>query len=146
MPNPFEQFFSSFNPKQFAPAANLEVLFASGKRNMEAAISAGQTMTEGAQVVAQLNADIFQKHGEQALKLFKDLISDANNPEASIAKQADFFKNSVESNLTGAKKAIETSSKFNNEAFDKLNRRFQESLSEMNESVSPAAKKKANVA
>ena len=66
------------------------------QRNIDAASKASQKFAENAQNIARRNADFLQQQAESGLKLVKELVSNANNPEAALTKQADYVKASVD--------------------------------------------------
>ena len=82
--NPFEA-FQHFNNAFSGQSANLENLNQAQQKNVEAASKVAQKFAENAQSFARQYADFTQKQAESGLKLVKDLVSNANNPEAALS-------------------------------------------------------------
>lgn len=126
--NPFADAFKSFG--EFKPTVDFNSFLSAQKRNAEAFAEAGQVLAEGFQAVARRQAEIAQAYAKNSLQLTKELFSSAGNPEANTAKQAEFAKEAVETGLSNARELVELASKSGIEAFDLINRRIAESISE----------------
>lgn len=126
--NPFADAFKSLG--DFKPTADFNTFFAAQKRNAEAFAAASQILAAGFQAVARRQAEIAQANAKNSLQLAKELFSSAGNPEASTAKQAEFAKEAVEASLSNTRELVELASKSGIEAFDLINKRIAESISE----------------
>lgn len=139
--NPFADTFKSFGDFK---ALDTNAFFNTQKRNAEAFAEASQVLTAGFQAVARRQAELAQEAAKNSLQLTKDLFSSAGNPEANSAKQAEFAKETVEAGLSNARELVELASKSSIEAFDVINKRIAESVSEFSdaaEKTTAAAKK-----
>jgi phasin family protein len=131
--NPFADAFKSF--ADFKPTVDFNTFFAAQKKNAEAFAAASQVLTAGFQAVARRQAEIAQANAKNSLQLTKELFANAGNPEASTAKQAEFAKEVVETGLSNTRELVELASKSSIEAFDLINKRLAESLSEITEAA-----------
>jgi phasin family protein len=149
--NPFEA-FQNFGEAFKNQSFNFENIAQAHQRNVEAANKAGQKFAENAQALARRNAEFLQQQAESGLKLVKELVGNANNPEAALAKQADFVKASVDASINNGREIFEQASKQSSEALDALNKQFNEFWKEAQKAGSAAAeaagvaKKKSNAA
>lgn len=131
--NPFADAFKSFG--DFKPSVDVNKLLSTQKRNAEAFSAASQVLTAGLQAVARRQAEILQANAKNSLQLTKDLFSSAGNPEANTAKQTEFAKETVEAGLSNTRELVELASKSSIEAFDLINKRIAESISELSDAV-----------
>lgn len=136
--NPFEA-FQNFGEAFKNQASNWENVSQAQKRNAEAASKAGQKFVENAQNLARQNADFLQQQAESSLKLVKDLVSNANNPEAALAKQADYVKSTVDASINNSRQFLEQASKQNAETLEQFTKQFNEFWKEAQQAGNAAA-------
>lgn len=134
--NPFADLFKAWTECKVPntsslPAFDWEQWMATSRQNLEAIAVMNQVFVEGAQAVARRQTQIAQNCAEESLRLVKDLLASANSPEASIARQAEFVKQSVESAINNSKELVEMASKSNIEAIDVFNKRAGELMGEV---------------
>lgn len=136
---PFADAFKAFGEFR-VPSFDFNGFFNAQRNNLEAISAANQVVTEGLQAVARRQAEIAQANTQKALQLVKDVITNGNNPEANAAKQAEFARNLIESSLSNARELAEIASKSSIQAFDVVNKRVAEGLSEIAEAAEDARK------
>ena len=132
--NPFADLFkNSFDMNQ---------LFSTQRRNIEALSAANQAVVEGAQAISRRQAEVIRGHVEDTLKASKDLMT-SGTPETNMTKQADFAKSIFETTLSNLREITEMATKSGFEAFDVLNKRAAETLEEISKAgATQAAPKK----
>lgn len=116
-----------------------------GRRNMEAASSANQTIVEGAQAVSRRQAELARTNVEQMLRTAKDLLGNGS-PEINTTKQVALAKDLFESSLNNLREVSEMFTRLSFEAFDIINKRAAESLDEISSASKTAAKKATKAA
>ncbi len=133
------------NPYAFADlfknAFDLNQVFATQRRNIEAISAANQAIVEGAQAVARHQAEAVRESVENVLKGSREIFT-GGSPENSIAKQAELSREIFQTALENVREATETLTKVGFEAFDLINQRCTESLDELSK-ASGSTKKKA---
>jgi phasin family protein len=134
----FNDAFKAFSSVQ--PQADFKEVFNAGRKNVEAFTAANQAFAEGVQAVFRRQAEVAQKQAEDALNLFKEVAS-SKNPEASIAKQAEFAKSAFETSLANTREAIETASKAGTEASEIIGKRAVANVEEYSVKAAEVAKK-----
>ena len=129
----------------FKNAFDLNQLFSTQRRNIEALSAANQAVVEGAQAISRRQAEVIRTNVEDVLKASKDLLT-SGTPDTNLTKQADFAKGIFESTLSNLREITEMATKSGFEAFDVLNKRAAETLEEISKAapVATAAKKKAS--
>lgn len=139
MANPYS------NPYAFADifkqSFDLNQVFATQRRNIEALSAANQAIVEGAQAISRRQAEAVRENMEKMLHASRELFT-SGSPEAGLSRQAELTKTVVQSTLDNIREATEMVTKSSFEAFDVLNKRASESLEEFSKSA-PASKKKA---
>jgi phasin family protein len=134
------------NPYAFAEIfkswLDMNQVFSTQRRNIEAISAANQVMVEGAQAISRRQAEIARDQVEQVLKASRDMLS-SGTPETNVTKQADLAKSMFENALINFREITEMATKSGFEAFDLLNKRTAESMGELSRSAQPAARKKA---
>lgn len=120
--------FASF-AEFFKAPVDMNKVFDSQRRNIEAASEAVQTVVEGVQAVSRRQAEVLREGVEQALASSRQLLS-SGTPEAGLAKQAELARNLFESAVINFREVSELLTKTSFEAFDVLNSRASEAISE----------------
>ncbi len=108
---------------------DMNKVFDSQRRNIEAASEAVQTVVEGVQAVSRRQAEVLREGVEQALSSSRQLLS-SGTPEAGLAKQAELARNLFESAVINFREVTELLTKTGFEAFDVLNSRASEAINE----------------
>ncbi len=128
-------------------AFDMNQLFATQRRNIEALSAANQAVVEGAQAISRRQAEVIRTNVEDVLKASKDLLT-SGTPETNITKQSEFAKGIFESTLSNLREITEMATKSGFEAFDVLNKRAAETMEEITKASATAApaKKKASAA
>jgi phasin family protein len=134
--NPFADLFKN--------TFDMNQLFSTQRRNIEALSAANQAVVEGAQAISRRQAEVIRGHVEETLKASKDLLT-SGTPETNVTKQADYAKGLFESTLSSLREITEMATKSGFEAFDVLNKRAAETLEEISKAsaATTAAKKKS---
>lgn len=132
--NPFLDAFKAFGESKY-PSVDFKNLFSVQRRNVEAFTAANQVITESVQALARRQAEIFQNNTQESLQLVKEIFSSGGNPEAATAKQTEYVRNLVESGIANLRELIEMTSKSSIEAFDVVNKRVADSISELADAV-----------
>jgi phasin family protein len=132
---PFAEFFKQ--------SLDLNQLFATQRRNIEALSAANQAFVEGAQAISRRQAEIVRDHVENVMQASRSMMSGGTPDAASMSKQADIAKQLVENTLSNIREVTEMATKTSFEAFDVLNRRASESLEEISKASGTPNKKKA---
>lgn len=127
--NPFADMFKN--------TFDMNELFSTQRRNIEALSAANQAVVEGAQAISRRQAEVIRGHVEETLKASKDLMT-SGTPETNMTKQADFAKNIFESTLSNLREITEMATKSGFEAFDVLNKRAAETLQEISKASGTA--------
>jgi phasin family protein len=126
----------------FKSALDLNQLFSTQRRNIEALSAANQVVVEGAQAISRRQAEVIRSNVEDVLKASKDLLT-SGTPESNLSKQSEFAKTIFESTLSNLREITEMATKSGFEAFDVLNKRAAETLEEISKaSPTSGAKKK----
>lgn len=142
MTNPYA--FNDFFKNSF----DLNQLFATQRRNIEAISAANQAVVEGAQEIARRQAEVMRQNVENVLQCSRDMFT-GGSPETSIGKQAELAKDIFQSTLENIREATETLTKVSFEAFEELSNRASEAADEFSKASGAAAsstKKKAAAA
>lgn len=129
----------------FKNTVDVNQVFATGRRNLEAANEAGQVVVESVQTISRRCGEVARANIDNAIKVSKELLTSAT-PETAISKQSDLMKAFFENTLSNLREVSELVTKSSFEAFDVLNRRTAESLEEISKASANAAssaKKKA---
>jgi phasin family protein len=113
------------------------------RRNLEALTEATQVVTEGAQESFRAGTESLRSNVETVLKNSKGVFT-SGSPEAGLAKQTDLARSIYENTLANMRELTEMVTKCSFEAFEVLNRRASETMSELSETTAhqPAKKKK----
>jgi len=125
----------------FKNTFDLNQLFATQRRNIEALSAANQAVVEGAQAISRRQAEVVRASVEDVLKASKELLT-SGTPETNLNKQADYTKTIFENALLNLREITEMATKSGFEAFDVINKRTAESLEEISSATQKATPKK----
>jgi len=121
--------------EQFAvPGVDAKVLVEAQRKNIEALTAANRAAYEGAQAIAQRQAEIMRELSGEAVKATREL-SSATTPQDQIAKQAELIKQTYEAAVANFRELSEMNSKSNAAIVELLNKRVSEGLDEMKKAV-----------
>jgi len=125
---------------------DLNQLFSTQRRNIEALSAANQAVVEGAQAISRRQAEVLREQVEQALQASRDLMT-SGTPETNLGKQSEYARTIFETALSNVREVTEMFTKSSFEAFDLLNKRASESLEEISKAshtTTSSVKKKAS--
>lgn len=131
----FTKALTEFDITKFAkdlkvPNMEVERLFETHKRNIEAISSAGQVVAEGFQAFSKRQAEIVRETLENAGDAVRNLMA-TTSPEESANRQADIAKQSLERAMSNMRELVELATKANNEAAEVLNQRLLDNLDDL---------------
>ncbi len=135
--NPFNPFnvdmsnFTKLMSEMKVPGLDVEAMMATQRKNIEALSAANQLAVEGMQAVAKRQAEILAEAMSQMSEVAKTMSSVSSNPQEMSTKQAELVKSIFEKTMGYMRELAEMISKSNTEAFEVINKRFNESLEEL---------------
>jgi phasin family protein len=109
------------------------------RKNLEALNKASQTAFEGAQAVAQKQAEVFKAVFDQATSA-ADTLGKASTPQDLAAKELDLIKSAFETSLANTKKVTDVVTKANDAAAKVINARITEAFDEVKGQFAKPAK------
>ncbi len=124
----------SFDPAAAFPAFTMpnfdvDALVASQRRNVEALTEANKLATDGAQAFATRQAEILKSVVDTYADAMRGLMT-VNDPQTSVAKQADLAKSTFETSNANLRELTEIATKAQTKSLDVINKRVVESLDE----------------
>lgn len=111
------------------PTFDVDALVASQRRNVEALTEANKLATDGAQAFANRQAEILKNVVDAYADAMRGLMT-LNDPQTSVAKQAEFAKDSFETSNANLRELTEIATKAQAKSFDVINKRVVENLNE----------------
>jgi phasin family protein len=139
-------FFNNDFTKSFAqfklPKVDFSEFAAMQQKNIEAFTAANRVANETAQNAARRSAEFVRDSLEESMNITRELMT-AKTPDENIKKQADFTKQSIQTGVERFREVSEMATKAQFEAYDLLNKRFNESLEEAKKFSEKQAKKAA---
>lgn len=135
--NPFAEFMT-FDPNKLfkdfklpaVPGFDVEGLMAAQRKNIEALTAANRTAFEGMQAVAKRQSEIFTQVMGEANQAMQQLAT-SKNPQELSQKQAELIKQAFEKAVGNMRELAELVNKANQEAFNVINQRLNESMEEL---------------
>ncbi|MBV8939431.1 MAG: phasin family protein [Alphaproteobacteria bacterium] len=131
--NPFSDAFKN--------TVDLNELFSTHRRNIEACSAANQAVVEGVQAITRRQSEVMREYVEQVLRASRDLLS-SGTPETGLSRQAEYTRGLIESAINNFREVTEMATKCGFEAFDVLNKRASESLDEISRASSATGSRK----
>lgn len=116
---------------------DMNQVFASQRRNMEAVSAANQVVVESAQALARRSAEVARENVETVLRSSKEMLTNGT-PDINANRQAEIARTMFESALSNLREMSETVAKTGFEAFDVLNKRMVEITQETSKSAGAA--------
>lgn len=134
--NPFADAFKSFSEQ--IPSVDFSEWSAIARRNAEAVAAANQAIAEGLQAIAQRQLEIAQNNAENALEIFKALVS-SKDPREAASKQAEAAKKNFEKAASDANEIVQIASKSGNQAYEIIGKQVSDSIKELSKVAASAA-------
>ena len=125
-PADFTKMFSDLK----VPGLDPEALVSAQRKNIEAVTAANKVAVDAWQEIARQQTEYLKDAVGQAAKTMREGAS-ASSPEGNAQRQTAAVQEAVAKALATMKSMAEVAAKANAEAFDKINRRFMEGLSEV---------------
>lgn len=124
--------------EQFAvpgvPGVDTTVLVEAQRKNMETLTAANRAAYEGAQAIAQRQAEILRDAASEAVKATREL-STASTPQDHFAKQAQLMKQGYEAAIANWRELAEMNAKSGATVADLFSKRVSEGLDEVQKAV-----------
>ena len=127
---PFDFDISRLVADMKIPGVDIDAIVASQKKNFEALNAANKMMYDGFQTMMKRQAEIMRQTVEDASSVSSNF-SDVSNPGDQVARQTEFAKSVLESNLSNARELSEMMTKSQNEVLNLLSARVSQSLDEV---------------
>jgi phasin family protein len=126
-------FFDFDTTKMFAEfpfkPIDVEAVWASGRRNVEAWSQANRLAVEGVQALAKRQVEIVRQSFDDFTTLVRDL-SQPVSAEERITKNTEFVKQAIEKSLKHTREIATLAAKTGNDASEVLHKRTNEGLDE----------------
>ena len=124
--------------EQFAvPGVDSSVLMESQRKNIETLTAANRAAYEGAQAIAQRQAEIMRELSSEAVKATRELTA-VTTPQDQFAKHAELMKQTYEAAVANWRELSEMNAKSGATVVELLNKRVSEGLDEMKKAVHTA--------
>ncbi|CAG4904889.1 unnamed protein product [Acidocella sp. C78] len=123
-------FTKAFSAMKLPAMADVEVVLAAYRRNLEALSEANRVALEGAQAVARRHMEIMQKTMTELSEELRGLASVTGSQDRA-AKQAELLKNAYESAVANMRDLGDLIQRSSHDAVETLNKRFSEAMDEM---------------
>ncbi|MGC9269067.1 MAG: phasin family protein [Acidiphilium sp.] len=108
----------------------MDVVLGAYRRNLEALSEANRVALEGAQAVARRHMEIMQRTMTDLSEQMRG-VDLHDTPQARATKQAELLKHAYETAVANMRDLGDLIQRSNQEAVEKLNRRFSEAMDEM---------------
>ncbi len=128
-----QDFWKSFTDFK-APVVDVNSIFNSQRRNIEAFSAANQVLAEGVQAATKHQAEAARENVESFISATKDILT-SNSPESNTSKQISLVQDWYESAMENAREVTELVTKSSNDAFELINKRASESWEEFNKAT-----------
>lgn len=137
--NPFTDLdFTKIMSEYKFPGLDMDSMVTAQKKNIEVITNANKVAMDGAQAVARRQAEILRQTLDGLTKLASEMMSSSGSPQDKMAKQGDLFKSTLDTAIKNMKEIAEMVTKSNQEAFEIINKRMGEVMSEMQTTVENA--------
>jgi phasin family protein len=117
-----------------------EAIMASQQKNIEALTQANKVAFEGMQAVIKLQGEVIRQAISESVEASKELTSSNSTPQDKLARQGEIAKVAFERTIANSSKMSELITKANTEAFEVLNKRFSEVMTEAKDGLSKLKK------
>ena len=124
--------------EQFAvPGVDAQVIVEAQRKNIETLTAANRAAYEGAQAIAQRQAEIMRELSSEAVKATRELTA-VTTPQDQFAKHAELMKQTYEAAVANWRELSEMNAKSGATVVELLNKRVSEGLDEMKKAVHTA--------
>jgi phasin family protein len=123
-----------------APTFDVAALMDVQRKNMEALTTANKLALEGAQQVAQRQAEFFRQAMQEFSGVTRDLVTEGT-PEEKLYRQADFAKGSFEQAVANFGELSELAQKSGTQALAVISKRVAENFDEVKTAFAKTARK-----
>lgn len=130
------KFFETFQ----IPGVDTQALVNAQQKNIEAVNAANRAALEGMQALMARQSAILNQTIQEANKAIKDF-SPTASPQDAASKQVELMRTAFEKALGNMREMAEMVAKSNNQAFDIMAKRVNESLTEIKTLMGQAGKK-----
>ena len=134
------EFTRMFSEMKLPGVPDMQALMDAHRRNLETLSAANRVALEGAQAVARRHMEIMQQSMTELSEAMQALAS-AEGPQGKAATQAELLKRAYERAVTNMRELRDLIQRSNGEALELLNRRFTESLAEVQSLIRKASDK-----
>ena len=125
--------------EQFAvPGVDAKVLMDSQRKNLETLTAANRAAYEGAQAIAQRQAEILREAASEAVKATRELTA-VSTPQDQFAKQTQLMKQGYETAVANWRELAEMNAKSGATVVDLISKRVSEGLDEVQKAVHVAS-------
>ncbi|MDD2859774.1 MAG: phasin family protein [Acidiphilium sp.] len=123
-------FQKMFGAMKLPDMAGMETVVTAYRRNLEALSEANRVALEGAQAVARRHMEIMQRTMADMTEQLRT-VDRHETPQARAAHQAELLKHAYETAVANMRDLGDLIQRSNQEAVEKLNRRFSQAMDEM---------------
>ena len=109
----------------------IETMFASQRKNVEAMMQANRLALDGVQAVWRRQLDFIQEAVDGLITLVGDLAPPSGPLNEKLVRHAEYSKQAFERNLANARELAGLTTKATSEAMNIINQRFREGLGEV---------------
>lgn len=127
--DPFQEFLKSFE-KLSVPGLDVTKLLESQRKDIEALNEAHRLAYTGMQTVAQKQTEILRRTLEEVQAATREAMA-GGDPNSLASKQAQLAQRSLQRTLEDMREIAAVNLKVQTEAYDVVNKRFQENLANM---------------
>lgn len=121
------------------PGVDMNKILDAQRKNVEAVTEANRIAIEGVQALMQRQAEIMQQSVDEVTKQLQSF-DPASDPSERMAKQTELAQEAFQQALDRMRELAEMASKSQQEAFEAIQARFNESLEEIRTNMQAAAK------
>jgi|TARA_R110002072_G_scaffold517_37_gene3296 phasin family protein len=140
--NPFANFdftdLSKWTEQIKVPGVDMQSVLEAQRKNLDAIAQANKLTIEGAQAIAQRQAEVLQSAMKDFTGSLQELTT-VSAPQETMVKQADAAKTSFETAISNVRELSEMAAKSNSDALELINARISEGLDEMKTVMSSVA-------
>lgn len=126
---PFADFTKAFGEFKM-PMVDMNAMVEAQQKNFDAFAAANQVAFDGARAVIERQVELVQTAVEEAQASVKEM-TEGGTPNVDVTKQGELAKAAMEKAMANAKELSDMVSKSQNEAFEIVNKRVQETVEEV---------------
>ena len=134
----FDMDFTKLMADFKVPAVDMTALVEAQRKNFEAVTAANKVAYEGVQAIAHRQQEIVRAAMEEANKAIQEFAVNGK-PEDKLVKQAELAKHAFEQGVENVRELSALGQKSSGKAFDVINKRFVESLDEVQVAIQGSA-------